>query len=126
MQALRRKIRSDQGRHSALSPKLGELLTTQYRQHPNWSYQLHVDNLVVLIDKEPTLGAVPSYASVMRFMKVHGLIKRPRRGPIYSPGTQATEHRIGLGRFAAMRASTSMLCLQALLPLSAMCRLRNG
>src|ERR1700674_3224503 len=74
VQALRRKIRSDQGRHPALSPKLRELLTTQYRQHPNWSYQLHVDNLVVLIEKEPTLGAVPSYASVMRFMKVHGLI----------------------------------------------------
>jgi hypothetical protein len=49
----------------------------------------------VLIEKEPTVGpAAPSYASVMRFMKVHGLIKRPRRGPIYSPGARATEHRI--------------------------------
>ena len=27
-------------------------------------------------------------------MKVHGLIKRPRRGPVHSPGAQATEHRI--------------------------------
>ena len=94
VQALRRKIRSDQGLHPALSPKLSELLAAQYRQHPNWSYQLHVDNLAVLIEKEPTLGAVPSYASVLRFMKVHGLIKRPRRGPVYSPGAQATEHRI--------------------------------
>jgi putative transposase len=48
----------------------------------------------VLIEKEPTLGAaVPSYASVIRFMKVHGLIKRPRRGPVNSPGAHATEHR---------------------------------
>ena len=95
VQALRRKIRSDQGGHPALSPKVCELLTAQYRQHPNWSYQLHVDNLAVLIEKEPTLGAaVPSYTSVMRFMKVHGLIKRPRRGPVNSPGAQATEHRI--------------------------------
>jgi len=94
VQALRRKIRSDQGLHPALSPKLSERLTVQYREHPNWSYQLHLDNLAVLIEKEPTLGAVPSYASVLRFMKVHGLIKRPRRGPVHSPGARATEHRI--------------------------------
>ena len=40
------------------------------------------------------LGAAPSYASVVRFMKVQGLIKRTRRGPLHSPGAQATEHRI--------------------------------
>jgi putative transposase len=94
MQALRRKIRFDQGGHPALSSKVREVLATQYRQHPNWSYQLHTDNLIVLIEKEPTLGAPPSYTSVVRFMRDHGLIKRPRRGPFYSPGAQATEHRI--------------------------------
>jgi putative transposase len=77
-----------------LSPKLSERLALQYRQHPNWSYQLHLDNLAVLIEKEPSHGAVPSYASVLRFMKVHGLIKRPRRGPVHSPGARTTEHRI--------------------------------
>jgi putative transposase len=94
VQALRRKIRSDQGGHPALSTKVRELLAAQYRQHPNWSYQLHADNLAVLIQKEPILGATPSYSSVVRFMKVQGLIKRPRRGPLNSPGAQATEHRI--------------------------------
>jgi len=94
VQALRRKIRSDHGQHPSLTPKLRELLVNQYRQHPNWSYQLHADNLAVLIEKEPTPGATPSYSSVVRFMKVHGLIKRPRRGPVHSPGAQATEHRI--------------------------------
>ena len=94
VQALRRKIRSDHGQHPSLTPKLRELLVNQYRQHPNWSYQLHADNLAVLIEKEPTLGAPPSYGSVLRFMKVQGLIKRPRRGPLHSPGAQATEHRI--------------------------------
>src|ERR1700745_296584 len=64
VQALRRKIRSDQGLHHALSPKVRELLAAQYRQHPNWSYQLHADNLAVLVEKEPALGATPSYASV--------------------------------------------------------------
>jgi putative transposase len=94
VQALRRKIRSDQGGHPALSSKVRELLATQYRQHPNWSYQLHTDNLVVLIEKEPTLGLPPSYTSVLRFMRDHGLIKRSRRGPVYSPGAQVTEHRV--------------------------------
>ena len=94
VQALRRKIRSDHGQHPSFTPKFRELLVNQYRQHPNWSYQLHADNLAVLIEKEPTLGATPSYASVVRFMKVHGLIKRPRRGPLHSPGAQSTEHRI--------------------------------
>jgi putative transposase len=94
VQALRRKIRSDHGQHPSLTSKFRELLVNQYRQHPNWSYQLHADNLAVLIEREPTLGATPSYASVVRFMKVHGLIKRPRRGPVHSPGAQATEHRI--------------------------------
>jgi putative transposase len=91
---LRRKIRSDHGGHPALSPKMRELLVAQYRQHPNWSYQLHTDNLAVLIQKEPALGATPSYATIVRFMKAQGLIKRPRRGPVHSPGAQATEQRI--------------------------------
>jgi putative transposase len=94
VQALRRKIRSDHGGHPALSPKLRELLDSQYRQHPNWSYQLHADNLAVLIQKELALGSTPSYATIVRFMKVQGYLKRPRRGPLDSPGAQLTEHRI--------------------------------
>jgi hypothetical protein len=43
--ALQRKIRSDHGGHPALSSKVRELLVAQYRQHPNWGYQLHADNL---------------------------------------------------------------------------------
>lgn len=34
MQVLRRKIRSDQGQHPAVGPKLAEVLAVQYRQHP--------------------------------------------------------------------------------------------
>jgi hypothetical protein len=51
--ALRRKTRSDQGQHPALSLPLRELLLTQYRQHPNWSYQLHTDYLLVLAEHSP-------------------------------------------------------------------------
>src|SRR5256712_13239567 len=41
VEVLKRKIRSDHGQHPALSSKLREVLAAQYRQHPNWSYQLH-------------------------------------------------------------------------------------
>lgn len=90
---LKRKIRSDQGQHPAFSSALSELLATQHRQHPNWSYQLHADNLAVLVEKKPELGKMPGYGSVLRFMKGHGLFKRPRRGPAHSPGAQAAEQR---------------------------------
>jgi putative transposase len=94
VRALRRKIRSDQGQHPALGPRVRELLVTQYRQHPSWSYQLHTDNLVVLIEQQPALGAAPSYGSVLRYMKAHGLLKHARRGPVHSPGAQAAEQRV--------------------------------
>ena len=90
---LKRKIRSDHGHHPALSPKLAQLLATQYRAHPSWSYQLHADNLAVLVEQQPELSPMPSYVSVLRYMKSHGLFKRPRRGPVHSPGAQAAERR---------------------------------
>ena len=93
VEVLKRKIRADQGTHPALSSSLGELLAVQYRQHPNWSYQLQTDNLAVLVEQRPELGSMPSYISVLRFMKSHGLFKRSRRGPVHSPGAQAAERR---------------------------------
>jgi len=91
--ALRRKTRSDQGQHPALSQPLRQALTLQYQQHPNWSYQLHADNVAALTEQQPALGAKPSYASIRRFMKAHGLFKRRRCGPLHSPGAGAAEHR---------------------------------
>jgi transposase InsO family protein len=93
VEVLKRKIRSDQGQHPALGPKLVQLLASQYRQHPSWSYQLHTDNLSVLVEQQPQLGPMPAYVSVLRYMKSHGLFKRPRRGPLHSPGAQAAERR---------------------------------
>jgi putative transposase len=93
VEALRRKIRSDHGQHPSLSPRLIELITQQHREHPSWSYQLHGDNLAVLVEQQPQAGAMPSYATLWRYMKSHGLFKRARRGPVHSPGAQAAEHR---------------------------------
>jgi len=91
--ALRRKIRSDHGQHPSVKPKLIELLTQQHRAHPSWSYQLHFDNLAVLVEQEPQAGPLPAYVSLLRWMKSHGLFKRARRGPVHSPGAQAAERR---------------------------------
>jgi len=93
VEALKRKIRSDHGQYPSMSPKLIECLTQQHRQHPSWSYQLHFDNLVVVVEQQPQAGPMPSYVSLLRWMKSHGLFKRARRGPLHSPGAQAAEHR---------------------------------
>ena len=93
VRALRRKRRSDHGQHPSLSPPLREALLLQYRQHATWSYQLHVDNLAVVVERDPALGHLPSYESILRYMKAHGLLRRPRRGPPHSPGGQAAQHR---------------------------------
>lgn len=93
VEVLKRKIRSDQGQHPSLTAKMAELLAVQYRQHPSWSYQLHADNLAILVEQQPEVGPMPSYGSILRYMKSHGLFKRPRRGPAHSPGAQAAERR---------------------------------
>jgi len=93
VEALKRKIRSDQGQHPSFKPQLAQLLREQYQQHPQWSYQLHSDNLAVLVELDPQAGPMPSYVSVLRYMKSHGLIKRPRKGPAHSPGAQMAEQR---------------------------------
>ena len=93
VEALKRKIRSDHGQHPSLSPRLIELLSEQHRQHPSWSYQLHFDNLGILAEQQLQAGPMPSYTSLVRFMKSHGLFKRARRGPVHSPGARVAEHR---------------------------------
>jgi hypothetical protein len=117
--ALQRKIRSDAGRHPSVSPAVGELLRAQHHQHPHWSYQLHADNLTVVVEQRQ-LGRPPSYVSVRRFLRAHGLFKRPRRGPAHRPGAQAAEHRFQqrevrsywtsiTARCASSRATVSIL-----------------
>lgn len=93
VEILARKPREDCGAHPSISQELQNELTVQYRQHPNWSYQLHADNLAALAQQNPKLGTAPSYCSIRRFMKAHGLLKRPRRGRGQTAGVQAAEKR---------------------------------
>lgn len=91
---LRRKARTDRGTQPSMGAALRQALITQYREHKSWSYKLHRDNLVVRVADEASLGPLPSYPTVRRFMVSHGLIKRRRRGPIGSPGAARAEARL--------------------------------
>lgn len=91
---LRRRARKDRGRQRCMSEGLLATLHQQYQDHRGWSVQLHLDNLAVLVDKDASLGPVPSYSTLRRYMKKHGLRKVKRRGPPRSPGAQAAERRL--------------------------------
>ena len=92
--ALQRKHRSDTGVTRVLDDVLKNLLRVQYGQHQSWTYKLHADNLAVKI-REDNLGvAVPSTATVRRWMQSCGLRKIPRvRGQITTGELAARVHR---------------------------------
>jgi putative transposase len=79
VRALERKVPKHAGTHPSMSAALGTALTQQYREHPRWSYQLHHDNLAVLVKRDPSLGAMVGYATVCRFLKDHGLVRQRGR-----------------------------------------------
>jgi transposase InsO family protein len=92
--ALRPRRRADAGQHRRLSPALREALRQQYRAHPRWSVQLHVDNLAERVREDAVLGPMPSYATIRRYLQANGLRRqrgRPRRD---TPGALAAERRL--------------------------------
>ena len=50
---LRRSVRKDSGQQRSLNDDLRRMIETQYRAHKRWSYQLHFDNLRVLVQSDP-------------------------------------------------------------------------
>jgi transposase InsO family protein len=77
-EALRRRIRSDLGAERVMSKALLDELAVQYRVYPSWSYKLHADNLVALVEEKPELGKAPSYTTVRRRMKSRGWRKQKK------------------------------------------------
>lgn len=78
--ALTRRVRKDAGTQPGMPAALAQVLRTQWQAHPRWSYKLHADNLAALVEETPNLGPMPSYSTVRRYMKQHGLLKHKRRG----------------------------------------------
>lgn len=92
--SLRKKVRKDAGTRPAMSEKLRAVLAAQHAAHRSWSYQLHGDNLRVLAEADPRLGPAPSYATVRRFMKATGLLKRRRLSSKETAGVRRAERRL--------------------------------
>jgi putative transposase len=94
---LSRKLRSDSGIPSVLHARMGMLLREQYAAHPSWSIQLHKDNLAAILRADPTLGTMPSYATVRRYMLTQGMFRKRRVRHADRPGAEqaatAREHR---------------------------------
>jgi putative transposase len=86
--ALRNRLRRDIGRFPSLSPAAIETLRAQYREHPGWTVQLHVDNLRIALADSP----LPSYPTIRRYLKAQAMFRqaRPRRA---SDGALAARDR---------------------------------
>ena len=91
---LRRQRRRDAGHSWALSHKLRDVLHVQHRAHPSWTYRLHTDNLAVRVAEDASLGVMPSYNTVRRYMVTRGLVPQPEPPAPATPGAaQALRRR---------------------------------
>ena len=76
---LRDRVRDDVGRFPSMTPQVIDTLTTQYREHPGWTVQLHVDNLRAALKDSDTV--IASYPSIRRYLKANGMFRQaqPKR-----------------------------------------------
>ena len=74
--ALKNRLRDDVGRFPSLTPEVIDALTAQYREHPGWTMQLHVDNLRVVLAATPT--TLPSYPTIRRYLLAQGMFRQAR------------------------------------------------
>ena len=91
---LRRKRRSDSGGHPSVGTRLRHELLRQYSEHPSWSYQLHFDNLRALVEGDGSVGPLPSYPTLRRFMKDNGMFRKRRRRGKHKPGLERALARL--------------------------------
>lgn len=81
--ALRDRPRANEGGFPSLSAVAIATLTAQYREHPGWTAQLHLDNLraACKADESDSSSPVASYATVRRYLRAQGMHRqaRPKR-----------------------------------------------
>lgn len=77
--ALRNRLRGNIGRFPSLTPAAVEILGAQYREHPGWTMQLHLDNLRVALAASDS--SLPSYPTIRRYLRAQGMFRqaRPKR-----------------------------------------------
>ena len=85
---LRNQVRCDIGGFPSFCAQAAEALRAQYAQHPGWTAKLHHDNLRVVLGAADPPVSCPSYGSVRRYLKAHGLTRKrpPRRDGDEFPG----------------------------------------
>lgn len=79
--ALRDRPRANEGSFPSLSAVAVAALTAQYREHPGWTAQLHLDNLRAACKASESDGvALPlaSYATVRRYLRAQGMHRQAR------------------------------------------------
>ena len=91
---LRRKMRKDAGSQDSVGDALRQAALAQHAAHPSWSVQLHYDNLAALAEAHPELGPLPSYSTVGRYFKAHGLLRRRRMSGRQTVGAQQAQARL--------------------------------
>ena len=74
--ALKDALRGDEGGFPSLTPVAIAALTLQYREHPGWTAQLHLDNLRVACNEADS--PVASYATVRRYLRAQGMHRQAR------------------------------------------------
>ena len=92
--ALRTKRRVDAAVARKLSAELKRVIQNQYREHPSWSYQLHIDNLAVKVIAAPEFGVMPSYSTIHRYMKANGFRKQRGIKKRDTLGAQIAQERL--------------------------------
>lgn len=91
---LHRKVRVDAGEHPSVHAKLREVVRAQHTEHPTWTIKLHHDNLEALARADASLGDVPSYATLNRYMKRCGLVRRRLPKSPATPGEEKAARRL--------------------------------
>jgi putative transposase len=92
--ALRRSVRKDSGQQRSLDDEVRRMLESQYRAHKRWSYQLHFDNLRVLLEADPSRKSIPSYSTILRYMKSHDMVRKTLPRGKHTPGMLKAEQRL--------------------------------
>jgi hypothetical protein len=91
--ALKGRLRCDGNRFPSMAPLVIDTLTIQYREHPGWTVQLHVENLRSARKGGDT--AMPSYPTIRRYMKAQGMFRqaRPKRASAGAPAARDRRDR---------------------------------
>lgn len=86
--------RRDRGYGKALSHEFKTELLRQYERFPDWSIKLHADNLAALVHARGELGPAPSYATIRRYMKQCGFLRKRKIYRKKLPGLELAQSRL--------------------------------